>query len=96
MGQASCLPGGGGRQVVRQTQGSHGGQLPTDAHCEGQRPLAFKALPQTQQRGVLTLMVRDEKLREDVLDIALIEERSDEPERPLRAYLGQPLLDAEA
>ncbi len=51
--------------------------------------VAFTALPRPQQRGVLTRLARDGRLREDLLDIALIERRRDEPERPLRAYLAE-------
>ncbi len=51
--------------------------------------MAFTALPRSQQRGVLTRFTRDTKLREDLMDIALIESRGEEPERPLRAYLEE-------
>ena len=51
--------------------------------------MAFTALPRPQQQGVLARLVRDHQLREDLMDIALIERRSGEPERPLRAYLDE-------
>jgi hypothetical protein len=48
---------------------------------------ALKALPRREQQAVLRRVVQDEKLRRDMLDLALIEERRAEPSRPLRTYL---------
>jgi len=48
---------------------------------------AFKGLPPDGQRVVLARLVRDERLRRDLVDLAVIEERRGEPERPLREYL---------
>jgi hypothetical protein len=48
---------------------------------------ALKALPRKEQQAVLRRVVQDEKLRHDMLDLALIEERRAEPARPLRAAL---------
>jgi len=47
---------------------------------------ALKALPRKEQQAVLRHVVQDEKLRRDLLDLALIEERRAEPARPLRDY----------
>ena len=47
---------------------------------------ALKALPRKEQQAVLRHVVRDEKLRRDLLDLALIEERRAEPTRPLCDY----------
>ena len=49
--------------------------------------MAFKVLPIDEKRAVIQLIIRDEILRRDLMDLALIEERRDEPERPLRDYL---------
>jgi hypothetical protein len=48
---------------------------------------ALKALPRREQQAVLRRVVQDEKLRRDMLDLALIEERRAEPSRPLRIYV---------
>jgi len=49
--------------------------------------MAFKVLPIDEKRAVIQHIIRDEILRRDLMDLALIEERRDEPERPLRDYL---------
>ena len=48
---------------------------------------ALKALSRKEQQAVLRRVVQDERLRHDMLDLALIEERRAEPARPLRAAL---------
>ena len=48
---------------------------------------ALKALPRKEQQAVLRRVVQDERLRHDMLDLALIEERRAEPARPLRDAL---------
>jgi hypothetical protein len=48
---------------------------------------ALKALSRKEQQAVLRRVVQDEKLRHDMLDLALIEERRAEPARPLRDTL---------
>jgi len=51
--------------------------------------IAFKVLPRAEQQAVLRRIVRDQNLRRDLIDLALIEERRDEPARPLRDYLNE-------
>lgn len=51
--------------------------------------MAFCALSQVEQRGVLDRLLRDRTLREDLIDLAHIEERRDQPSRPLREYLAE-------
>ena len=48
---------------------------------------ALRALPRKQQQAVLRRVLQDEKLRRDMLDLAMIEERRAEPARPLREAL---------
>jgi len=50
---------------------------------------AFKALPKTAQEGVLARLMGDRGVREDLVDIALIEKRRSEKARPFAAYLVQ-------
>jgi hypothetical protein len=49
---------------------------------------ALKALPRKEQQAILHRVVQDEKLRHDLIDLAVIEERRTEPARPLREYLA--------
>jgi hypothetical protein len=51
---------------------------------------AFKVLPRAEQQAILRRIVRDQNLRHDLIDLALIEERRDEPSRPLNDYLNEP------
>jgi hypothetical protein len=49
--------------------------------------MAFKVLPSNEKCAVIQHIIRNESLRRDLKDLALIEERRDEPARPLRDYL---------
>ena len=51
--------------------------------------MAFEVLPINEKRAVIQHIIRDESLRRDLMDLALIEERRDEPGRPLRDYLHE-------
>lgn len=51
--------------------------------------LAFQGLPRNEKREVLERLARDQALREDLADLGVIEQRRDEPERPLREYLAE-------
>ncbi|GJQ51347.1 MAG: hypothetical protein HKUEN02_01940 [Anaerolineaceae bacterium] len=48
---------------------------------------AFRVLPAEEKRAVLQRIIRDENLRRDLMDLSIIEERRNEPGRPLREYL---------
>ena len=48
---------------------------------------AFKALPRQDQQAVLRRVLQDSRLRRDLMDLAVIEDRRAEPVRPLREYL---------
>ncbi|MFH1163135.1 MAG: hypothetical protein V1852_03645 [Pseudomonadota bacterium] len=50
---------------------------------------AFKGLTRAAQQAVSRRMLRDQNLRYDLMDLALIEERRDEPTRPLRDTLKE-------
>ena len=45
---------------------------------------AFTVLPVEEKRAIIQRILRDENLRRDLMDLALIEERRNESERPLR------------
>jgi hypothetical protein len=48
---------------------------------------AFRTLPKREQDVFLGEMLKDRRLREDLIDIALAEERSGEWAKPFRAVL---------
>ena len=50
---------------------------------------AFRGLAPEARRQVLTRLVRDRALRNDLMDAALIEDRRAGPVRPFREYLAQ-------
>lgn len=54
--------------------------------------MAFRSLSKKEQRAVLDRLLEDPEVREDHLDIALIEERRAEPARPFRDYLAETSL----
>lgn len=50
---------------------------------------AFNVLPVEEKRAVIQYMIQDENLRRDLMDLSVIEERRNEPGRPLREYLKE-------
>ncbi len=50
--------------------------------------LAFKGLPRKEQQAVVQKLLQDREFAEDLLDIAIIEQRRSEPSRPLEEYLS--------
>jgi len=50
---------------------------------------AFNVLPAEEKRVVIQYIIRDETLRRDLVDLSIIEERRNEPARPLREYLQE-------
>jgi hypothetical protein len=48
---------------------------------------AFRGLPRQDQQAVLRRIVQSSRLRRDLMDLAVIEERRAEPARLLREYL---------
>lgn len=49
--------------------------------------MAFRALPKPERRTVVHRFIVDKEFREDLLDLAVFEQRRNEPSRPFRAYL---------
>jgi hypothetical protein len=49
---------------------------------------AFQALSASQREAVIERLVRDNQFREDLVDIVILEQRKDEPSRPLEDYLA--------
>ena len=48
---------------------------------------AFRALPHKEQDSFLVAMVKDARLREDLIDLAIATKRSCEKTKPLRSFL---------
>ena len=49
----------------------------------------FKVLTRAEQQAVLRRLLQNQTLRHDLIDLALIEERREEPARPLREYIQE-------
>lgn len=50
---------------------------------------SFKKLPRAQRSELLVEMARDKRLSQDILDLATIANRRNEPSRPFREYLAE-------
>jgi len=48
---------------------------------------AFHALSKTEREKVILGITRDKKMREDLIDLAIIQARKKEPARPFGEYL---------
>ena len=49
---------------------------------------AFRALSSAEQNAILAKMVKDQELREDLIDLAIAEARSHEKSRSFRTFLA--------
>ena len=50
---------------------------------------AFRALPRKDRQAVIARFARERGFREDIVDLALLEERKGEPTRTLASYLAR-------
>lgn len=50
--------------------------------------MAMQSLSEAERKAVVTRLLEDPKLREDILDLAVIQQRQAEPSRPFREYLA--------
>jgi len=50
--------------------------------------MALQSLSKAEREAVLTRLLEDEKLREDILDLAIIQQRQGETSRPFSEYLA--------
>ena len=51
--------------------------------------MAFKGLSKRERQFVIEKLLEDPEFREDLVDIAIIEQRRKEPSRPLEDYLAK-------
>ncbi len=49
--------------------------------------MALESLSKSEKRVVISRLLEDEELREDLIDIAVYEQRKNEPSRPFSEYL---------
>ncbi len=50
--------------------------------------MALKSLSEAEREAVITRLLEDPQLREDILDLAVIQQRQGEPSRPFTEYLA--------
>lgn len=51
--------------------------------------MALESLSKVERRAVITRLLEDDSLREDILDLALIQQRQGESSRPFRDYMAE-------
>ena len=51
--------------------------------------MALQSLSEAEREAVITRLLDDPRLREDILDLAVIRQRQGEPSRPFTEYLGE-------
>jgi len=51
--------------------------------------MALQSLSKAEKEAVIARLLEDAKLREDILDLALIQQRQREPSRPFKDYLAE-------
>ena len=49
---------------------------------------AFRTLPKKEREAVFGRLLKDEEFREDLIDLAILEQRQNEPSRSLDEYLA--------
>jgi len=53
--------------------------------------MALQSLSEAEREAVISRLLEDPQLREDILDLAVIQQRRGEPSRPFRDYLATAL-----
>ncbi len=51
--------------------------------------MALQSLSKPEKEAVITRLLEDPSLREDILDLAIIRQRQEEPSRPFREYVTE-------
>jgi len=51
--------------------------------------MALQSLSEAEREAVITRLLEDPQLREDILDLAVIKQRQGEPSRPFTEYLAE-------
>ena len=55
--------------------------------------MAFSSLSKSERHAVVERLLKDPEFREDLMDIAVLEQRKNEPSRPFREYLKERGVD---
>lgn len=51
--------------------------------------MALQSLSKAEKEAVIARLLEDAELREDILDLALIRQRQEEPSQPFKEYLAE-------
>ena len=51
--------------------------------------MALESLSKAEKKAIITRLLEDESLREDILDVAFIQQHQGESSRPFREYLTE-------
>ena len=51
--------------------------------------MALQSLSKTEKEAVIAHLLEDPQLKEDILDLAVIQQRQGEPSRPFTEYLAE-------
>ena len=51
--------------------------------------MAFSTLPRRERQSVIERLLKSTEFRQDLIDIAILEQRREEPSRPLEDYLAE-------
>ena len=51
--------------------------------------MAFKSLTKKEKQSVIERLLKDKEFMEDLIDMAIIEQRCKEPSRPIEDYLAK-------
>ena len=51
--------------------------------------MAFRGLPKKEKQSVIERLLKDKEFMEDLIDIAILRQRREEPSRPLADYLAE-------
>jgi len=51
--------------------------------------MALQSLSEAEREAVISRLLEDPQLREDILDLAVIKQRQGEPSRPFTEYLAE-------
>ena len=51
--------------------------------------LAFRSLPKAERAAVVSRLLSDPEFREDLIDLALMAQREDEPSRPYEEFVQE-------
>ncbi len=51
--------------------------------------IAFKSLPKKERQSIVERLLKDSEFSEDLIDIAILKQRENEPSKPIEDYLAE-------